>query len=404
MKNTYFLDMMRAQEKWRLEDSINLLPSENMSSPQVRALLSSDFGHRYTLPMNAEYAGEFMENSYRGTKLTTEVELKAEEAAKEVFKAKHACVQPMGGHIAALITIVSTTKRGETMCALPPENGGYDGYGQDYIPDILGLTSFKLPFDANAYNLDTDAAASIIRAKKPRLVILGASLLLFPYDMKPVREACAAAGSTLVYDGSHVLGLIAGGEFQKPLKDGADITYGSTHKSFFGPQGGLIVTNSDAMNAQIRKNLTWRIVDNIHWNRVAALGQALLEFRRFGSAYAKQVIRNSQRLGKELKARGIPIMFEELGFSRSHQLLMDPKEIRAIYGLSINDFSIRLEKSNLIIDSVARLGTSEITRLGVKEKHLPELADLFADAAKGKNVKKKVKEFRDGFEMDYRFR
>lgn len=404
MKNTYFLDMMRAQEKWRLEDSINLLPSENMSSPQVRALLSSDFGHRYTLPVNAEYAGEFLENSYRGTRLTTEVELKAEEAAREVFAAKHACVQPMGGHIAALITIVSTTKRGDAMVAVPPEYGGYDGYGQEYIPDILGLRSFKMPFDPDSYNIDTETTVSMIRSKKPKLVILGASFLLFPYDMKPVREACRAAGSTLVFDGSHVMGLIAGGEFQKPLKEGADILYGSTHKSFFGPQGGIILTNSDSLDKSIRRNLTWRIVDNVHWNRVAALGQALLEFRRFGPAYARQVIRNSRRLGKELKARGIPIMFEDHGFSQSHQLLMDPKEIRAIYGLSMNDFSVRLEKSNLIIDSVSRIGTSEITRLGVKEKHLPELADLFADAAKGRNVSKPVREFRGQFEMDYRFR
>ena len=73
MKNTYFLDSMRAQEKWRVEDSINLLPSENMTSPQARALLSSDFVNRYTLPVNAEYAGEFMENSYRGTEITTDV-------------------------------------------------------------------------------------------------------------------------------------------------------------------------------------------------------------------------------------------------------------------------------------------------------------------------------------------
>ena len=404
MKNTYFLDMMRAQEKWRLEDSVNLLPSENMSSPQVRALLSSDFGHRYTLPVNAEYMGEYLENSYRGTKLTTEVELKAEDVAKEVFKAKHACVQPLGGHIAALIAIISTTKRGDALCALPPENGGYDGYGQAYVPDILGLRSLKLPFDTDSFNLDTDAAAKMIKSKKPRLVILGASAILFPYDMHPLKEACGDAGTTLAYDGSHVLGLIAGGEFQKPLKDGADILYGSTHKSLFGPQGGLIVTNSDSLNAEIRKNLTWRTVDNVHWNRVAALGQALLESKKFGPSYAKQVIKNSRRFGRELKDRGIPIMFEESGFSCSHQLLMDPKEIRAIYGLSMNDFSVRLEKSNLMIDSIARLGTAEITRLGVKERHLPELADLFAEAAKGRNVKKMVREFRDQFEMDFRFR
>ena len=395
---------MRAQEKWRVEESINLLPSENMSSPQVRALLSSDFGNRYTLPINASYGGDYIENSYRGTKLTTDVELKAEEVAKGVFGARHACVQPLSGHIAAMITIVSTTSRGDTMTAIAPENGGYDGYAKNYIPDILQLEAFALPFDPDAQNLDVERSIALIEQRKPRLVVLGASLILFPYNMGPIRDACRAVGSTLVYDGSHVLGLIAGGVFQKPLKEGAEILYGSTHKSFFGPQGGLIVTNSKDLDAAIRKNLTWRMVDNVHWNRVAALGQALLESEKFGPAYAKQVVRNSKRFGKELKERGFPIMFEELGFSESHQLLMDAKEVKAIYGMTVNDFSVRLEKSNLIIDSVSRLGTGEITRLGFKEKDIPELADLFMEAARGKDVKKKVKALRDRFEMDFRFR
>lgn len=403
MRNSYFLEAMRAQEKWRVEESINLLPSENMSSPQVRALLASDFGNRYTLPVNAEYAGEYLENSYRGTKITTEVELKAEEVARGVFGAKHACVQPLSGHIAAMITIVSTISRGDTMCAIPPEHGGYDGYAQPYIPDILGLRSFALPFDLSRYNMDSERAADMIRKKKPKLVIVGASFILFPYDLKPVREACRTVGATLAYDGSHVLGLIAGGQFQRPLKDGADILYGSTHKSFFGPQGGIVLTDSDRLDSAVRKNLTWRIVDNAHWNRVAALGQALLEMRRFGEAYAKQVVKNAQRLGKELSERGLPVMFEELGFTRSHQLLMDIRKLRAAYGVGINDFSVRLERSNIMIDSVGRLGTAEITRIGVKEKDMPELADIFMEAAKGKRVKNKVKAFRERFSIQYAF-
>ncbi len=404
MKSTYFLDSMRAQEKWRVEECINLLPSENAASPQVRALLSSDFGNRYTLPVNAEYAGEYMENSYRGTRITTDVELKAEEVARAVFKCKHACVQPLSGHIAAMISIVATTKRGDTVCALSETDGGYDGYAQSYIPDILGLKASRLPFRPEVWNLDADAAARQIKNERPKLTILGASLILFPYDMEPIKEACESAGSTLIYDGAHVLGLIAGGEFQRPLKEGSEILYGSTHKSFFGPQGGLIVTDSDEMDAAIRRNLTWRVVDNVHWNRVAALGQALLEMSKFGPAYAKQVIKNSKRLGKELSSRGLPIMFEDLGYSESHQLLMDRRELKAIYGLSINDFSVRMEKSNLIIDAVGRLGTCELTRLGFREKDMPELADLFVEAAKGKNVKNRVKALRDKFDMAYRFR
>lgn len=404
MKSSHFLDMMRQQERWRLEESINLLPSENMASPQLRALLSSDFGHRYTLPIEAESGGMYVENAYRGTRLTTEVERSCERAACEVYGSRYSCVQPMGGHIAAMIIIASTTKRGDSIYATPVENGGYDGYAQPYLPDILGLKAGTLPFDASRQNLDTDATVAMIRRKKPGLVILGASFILFPYDMGPIRDACRESGSKLVYDGSHVMGLIAGGEFQKPLKEGADSLYGSTHKSLFGPQGGIILTDSKALDAEVRKNLTWRFVDNVHWNRVAALGQAMLEMRKFGPAYARQVIRNSKRLGKELDERGFPIMFKELGYSESHQLHIDQKAVKGLYGLDMNEMSIRLEGNNLITDSVGRLGTSEITRLGVKEKDLPELADMFVDAAGGKRVKRRVREFRDRFTMDYRFR
>jgi len=404
MRNSYFVDSMRAQEKWRVEECINLLPSENATSPQVRALLSSDFVNRYTLPIDATYAGEYIENGYRGARFTTDVERKAEEAAREVFNARYACVQPLSGHIAAMITIASTTKRGDKLMAVPPEHGGYDGYAKNYIPDLLGLRALTLPYDESIGNLDIDSAVSRIRKERPALVIVGASFLLFPYDMGPLRDACRSVGAKLAYDGSHVLGLIAGGEFQKPLREGADILYGSTHKSFFGPQGGIIVTNSKDLDSSIRKNLTWRLVDNVHWNRVASLGHALLEMRKFGPQYAKQVIRNSRRLGTELSKRGFPLRFGDLGFSQSHQLLIDLKGLKKRYGLTVNDFSVRLERSNIITDSVGRLGTSEITRMGFKERHLGSLADIFMAAAEGEDVRKDVRALRDRFDLEYRFR
>ena len=392
---------MRAQQKWRLEDSINLLPSENVTSPQVRALLSSDFGHRYTLPINAEYTGEFLENCYRGTRITTEIEAAAEKLASEVFHARHACVQPLSGHIAAMIAIVSVTKRGDRICSIPVKFGGYDGYEQPYIPDMLGLKASSLPFDVDNFTVNAVGASDQIRKIKPNLVILGASFIPFPYDMEPIRDACEDAESVLAYDGSHVLGLIAGGAFQKPLEEGASILYGSTHKSFFGPQGGLIVTSDDGIGNSIKENLTWRVVDNVHWNRVAALGQALLESKRVGRRYARQVVRNSKKFGSELSQRGFPLMFEDLGFTESHQLIIDQKGIANKYGMTMNDFSVRLERSNLITDSVGRLGTSEITRMGVKEKDIPELADLFVEAAEGRTVRKKVRDLRGRFDMDY---
>lgn len=403
LRSHYFINKMRAQERWRLEESINLLPSENVTSPDVRSLLASDFGHRYTLPTNAEFSGYFLENSYRGTRITDEIEQATERLACDVFSADYACVKPLSGHIAALIVIVSTTRRGASIASISAENGGYDGYGKGYIPDLFGLRVLHLPFNQKNHNLDTEATVKLIRSNKPRLVILGASFILFPYDMDQVKEACKDAASSLVYDASHVLGLVAGNEFQQPLMEGANILFGSTHKSFFGPQGGLIVTNDQKLFESIQKNLTWKLVDNAHWNRIAALGQSLLELKRFGKVYAKQVVKNAQSLGKELFERDFPIMFEELGYTKSHQLLIDHKQVEKLYDCSMNDLSIRLEKSNIIIDSVARLGVSEITRMGCKERDMSEIAELFLYAVKGRNVKKKVKEFRVKLELSYIF-
>lgn len=365
--------------------------------------MASDFGHRYTLPVNAEFSGYFIDNSYRGTRITDEIERAAEELACEVFSADYACVKPLSGHVAALITIISTAHRGETIASISAENGGYDGYGKGYIPDLFGMDAIDLPFEKELHNLDSEAAASLIRSKKPQVIILGASFILFPYDMGPVKDACEEVGSSLIYDASHVLGLVAGGEFQQPLEEGAKILFGSTHKTFFGPQGGLIVTNAEESIKSLEENLTWRLVDNAHWNRIAALGQSLLELREFGESYAKQVVENAQTLGKELFERGFPIKFEELGFTRSHQLLIDNEKVKMEYGQSINDLSIRLEKSNIIIDSVGRLGTAEITRMGCTKSELSELAKIFMDAVEDANVKKKVKELRDRLKMKYIF-
>src|SRR5207249_11830772 len=116
-----------------------------------------------------------------------------------------------------------------------------------------------------------------------------------------------------------VLGLVAGGQFQDPLREGADILLGSTHKSFFGPQGGLLVTDREDLFARISEAFTWRVADNAHWNRIAATAQALLETKAFGEDYAKQVVRNAQALGRELEKRDPPVKCAHRGYTKRHQ-------------------------------------------------------------------------------------
>jgi glycine hydroxymethyltransferase len=396
------LSLAHRQEAWRLKRCINLIPSENVTSPQVRTLLASDFGHRYSLPLDREIHGTYVENAYRGTRYLDQVESLGTEVACQLFGAEYASLKPLSGHISGFITLLATCKPGDHVLTISPEDGGYDGYGADYLPKVLGLVVDYLPFDRGRWNLRTEEACRMIEEVRPRLVMVGASFILFPYDLTALREACDAAGSVLAYDASHVMGLIAGGIFQRPLEEGADIILGSTHKSLFGPQGGLIAAGQELANS-LEVSITWKALDNAHWNRIAALVQALLEAREFGRTYAQAVVVNARRLAAELDKRGMVVLFGDAGYTQSPQVLLDAEAVREEFGLSMNELAERLEKSNIIVDAVGRLGTNEVTRMGATEEDMADIAECMVRCAQGEDTAQQVAEIRRRLNLSYVF-
>ena len=397
------LDLVEAHDAWRLGRTINLIPSENVTSGQVRRILRSDLGHRYTLPWGKEWGGYTMENSYRGTRYLDEIEALGEKLAREVFRAPRATLKPLSGHLAGMLVLSATCERGDRILVLDSRHGGYDGYMPEYMPGMLGLQADFLPFDESEWAIDTKQAAERILEVRPKLVLIGGSFVTFPYPVWPIRLACEEADATLAYDGSHVLGLIAGGQFQDPLREGADILFGSTHKSFFGPQGGLLVTNREDLFERMMDRITWRLEDNAHWNRIAATAQALLEAKAFGREYARQVVANAQALGRELGGRGFPVRFAERGYTKSHQLHYTVDGLRERWKTDPDALSRRLEENDIIVDSVARIGTCEVTRMGAKESHMATLADLIVRVAEGKDVRGDVAALRKGLALAYVF-
>ena len=392
-------------ERWRADSCVNLQPSENLLSPQVKRALGSDLAGRYTLPWKGDIHGSVVDNAYGGTRYLDEIEAFGEGLAREVFGAAHATLKPLSGHIAGMLMLLSTCRRKDRVLVVDAKHGGYDGYMPPYIPDVLGLdlkVDF-LPFREDAWTVDTAKAARKIRSVKPRLVVLGASFLLFPYEIPPLREAADAVGAVLGYDGSHVLGLVAGGAFQRPLQEGADILVGSTHKSMPGPQGGLFLTNRDDVFERFKDNLTWRVMDNAHWNRIAGVAQALLEMKHFGAAYAKAVVENARTLARALDEEGFPVKYRDLGYTRSHQIHLDEVRLREGWGLTPNEFSVRCGRNNLIVDAVARLGSQEVTRMGAGAEDMREIAGLTARAAKGDDVTAAVKSVRSRLRLSYCF-
>jgi glycine hydroxymethyltransferase len=391
--------LVDAHDDWRLRRTINLIPSENVASPEVRNILASDLASRYSLPINQEVHGIMVENAYRGTTVSQELVDESTKLARGVFRAKHAFLDPLSGHIASMLMLASACKKGELILCMDSADGGYDGYCQPYIPDILGLKAKYLPYDSKNGTIDGDKAAAMVRRMKPSLVVLGASFLPFPHPVEEIAEACRGVGARLGYDAAHVLGILP--SFQDPLNEGADIVVGNTHKTFWGPQGGIVLTNDSELAEAVTKNLTWRILDNTHLNRIAATGQALLEWKKHGRRYAAQVVNNSKALGRELDALGYPLRYGHLGFTASHQLIIDQKRYTKFSGTDVNTAAKRLEKCDVVTDAVGRIGVQEVTRMSLAEKDMGELAGLIADGCRGEDVKKRAARLRERMKLGY---
>ena len=249
------------------------------------------------------------------------------------------------------------------------------------------------PHDITTY-LDRDGFKALERAKetiirsRPKLVVFGASLIAFPHPVQDLAGVARESGATVGFDGSHVMGLVGGGKFQDPLREGASALFGSTHKTLFGPQGGIIL--ADKQHGELMRSRVYpAIVDNAHWNRIAALTLALAELREFGEDYAKQVIDNSQALAHALSDLGFPVVCPHLGFTKSHQAILDYGGFEQ--GRIIAE---RLERVNIIVDCGVRVGTCEVTRRGMKEEEMMRMAQMMKNAiasnAKLETVRKEV--------------
>jgi glycine hydroxymethyltransferase len=369
------LNIVERHEQWREHECINLIPSENVMSPQARILLSSELTHRYTSSRKF----------YMGTKFVDEIERYGVKLAREVFNTETVDLRPLSGHMADLIFFANFTKAKDLVVCVSEADGGYPGMWKNALPKFLKYKVIAFPFSNEKRNIKTEEAKGLIRRIKPKVIVFGASLFLFPHPVRELAKVAHEVGAHVGYDGSHVMGLIAGKTFQDPLREGADALFGSTHKSFFGPQGGIFLADK-AHGEKVKKNVCPAYVDNAHWNRIAALTLALAEMKKFGRSYAAQVVNNARALASALSDDGFPVACHAYDFTKSHQVFLDYGGYKA--GKAMAE---RLEKANIIADCTVRLGTCEATRRGMKEREIQEIAALMKRVIMDKEKPSKVK-------------
>lgn len=421
------LQLVKEQDEWRGEKCINLIASENTPSPAVRSIQASDFMGRYAEghPNTAEKINRY----YQGTKYIDIIENMATKEIKELFGCRQADVRPYSGNNANTAVALGYLRGGDVVIANSTDAGGHISHNFYGVmgrriqirgqvlkagkENSVGLHFF--PLTGDHYHIDVKKSMELIDQVNPNLLVMGKSLYLFPDPVAELAPFCKERGIPILYDAAHVLGLVAGGQFHDPLKEGATWMTGSTHKTFPGPQRGVIL---GSIEPEMEKKY-WSPADrgvfpgtssNHHLYSLPALLVAIREMKAYGREYAAQICKNILALARSLEACGVKVEAKEFGYTRSHQIAVDVSQygggVKAALALEENDvicnYNMLPGDSDPMNPSGLRLGASEMTRFGMKEADFEALGEFMAEAIKGGRVKEKINDLRGRFlDMQY---
>ncbi|MDD5590506.1 MAG: glycine cleavage system aminomethyltransferase GcvT [Dehalococcoidales bacterium] len=424
---------------WRQKDTINLIPSENTPSPLVRLLTIADPSGRYAEHKRVKALGDVAAYYYQGTGFISEVEAELIEKMKEFLGCSEVEVRAISGQMANTIVFSGLQDylnrldkrieprrlrsvmnhhigKGGHLSAQPM--GALRNYvAIDPLTERWAVVNFPVLPD-NPYRIDVPRMVELIEEHKPELIIFGKSLILHPEPVNELADIVAGIKPKpiIMYDAAHVLGLL-GPIFQEPLREGADIITASTHKTFFGPQRGIIASNMSANTeySDLWENIVKRAfpgsVSNHHLGTLLGLLMATYEMNTYGRDYQKQVIANAKALAIALKKCGLQVEGDpKVNYTETHQVIL-----RVGYAKGV-EIAERLEKNNIIVNYQAlpddeaftassglRLGVQEMTRFGMKEKDFAILARYIASVILEEEVvAQKISSFREKFtDMQY---
>jgi glycine hydroxymethyltransferase len=377
------LAAVRRNEVWRGQRCLNLLAPEAPTSPTVRALLASEIGTRA-----AEGHIGAVNRWFAGTRHIDEVEALCVELLKKVFRANYADHRLMGSMLGNMAVYHALTQPGDIIMTVAQPFGGHSSNRSDGPAGQRGLKIVDVPFDPAELEVDLELFREVARYVKPKLVTLGLSMTLFPYPVREMSQIVAEWGGKIFFDGAHQAGLIAGGQFQDPLREGAAVLTGSAGKTFSGPQSGMIVWDDPELTIPITHAIFPVLAATHQVNRVAALAVAAAEMLEFGEVYMAQIVRNARALAAALDRRGIPVLGRHKGYTCTHQVIADVRQFGG--GLEV---AHRLARANIITNknllpgdrpedwdrpSGLRIGTIEVTRLGMREAEMGTIADFVA--------------------------
>ncbi|MBC6460250.1 serine hydroxymethyltransferase [Actinomadura sp. HBU206391] len=317
------------------------------------------------------------------------LEVLAPTLVARLVEARFAEVRSQSATFANLAVYTALAVPGDTIAVLPQRAGGHTSHHAIGAPGVRGLRVVDLPYDIGAFDVDLDALPEFLERERPRVVVIGASLLLFPHRVAAIREITEAAGAVLVYDASHMAGLVAAGRFQRPLSEGARLLTFSTYKSFGGPPGGVIATNDADLAERVSTAVFPGLTANYDAGRLAPLAVTAAEILQDGGAYADRCVANAQAFAAALHDEGFTVAGADRGFTESHHVAVDAHLLGggpaaaaklAAAGIYLSAVGLPWQSDDDPAgDRGLRIGTQEVTRRGFGPDELRQTAAWMAD-------------------------
>ncbi len=362
---------------------LGMIASENIVSPMVQKIVASDLHGRYAEGLPGK-------RYYQGCDDFDTIESIGIDLAQSVFNAPFANIQSTSGTVSNIAALKVLAKPGDEITAVSTADGGHISHARMGAVGLRDLNLSTYPWNEDRMEPDIDGACALIRELEPKVALIGQSVFLFPTPLKEIADAAHEVGAKVMYDGAHVLGLIAGGMFQDPLREGADVMTGSSHKTFPGPQGGFLLSSSEdpAFQKRLNNAIFPGVCSSYHLHHVAGKVIALAEFEEYGAAYAKDIVTNAKHFASALAAEGFDVLAESRGYTASHQVLTRHGSTDSGAGAKaaklLEDAGIITNMNMLPGDTKAltpsglRLGVQELTRVGMGPREMEEVARLYA--------------------------
>lgn len=376
-------DAVGRNAAWRGEQCINLLAPEAPTSPGVRALLAAEIGTRA-----AEGHIGKVNRWFAGTRHIDEVEALCVELMKRYFRCNYADHRLCASMIGNAVVYTALSEPGDVVMTAAQPVGGHSSNRIDGPAGAMGRKIVDIPFDPQELTVDVDAFRKLAPLVRPKLVALGLSMTLFPQPVAAMKDAIRDWGGRFFFDAAHQLGLIGGGQFQDPLREGADIVTGSAGKTFAGPQSGIMIWDDPELTERVTHAVfpVWAATHQV--NRVAALALATAEAIAYGREYMAAIVANARALAKALDERGVTMLGAKKGYTTTHQAIGDVRT----FGRGL-DVAQKLERANIIVNKNLvpgdkpedwdfpggiRMGTIEVTRQGMGPGEMTEIAEMIA--------------------------